>query len=203
MNKNNKAKSKKSKLNAKPDDDAPDREATAATGNKAVTTPRPIETGKTNGEPSEERVLNLYERIRMAHTNKQIELLGIIYRLVAPFGSTDNQNRLFQFDLFSLNNELLDKLEHALSSTLSSTMHQKNASSSTPTPTASTTTTTTLSSTSSSSSTSLITNSKSLNKSNQIRSSSSNLNSITNSSSTTNSTSSQNSANKLIKKLIK
>jgi transcription initiation factor IIF auxiliary subunit len=68
-----------------------------------------------NSNPiSNERMILLFEKINTVCLNKQIDLLSRILSLVQPYSFTDAQNRLFKFDLFSLDTNVIEKLEDIL-----------------------------------------------------------------------------------------
>ncbi|RNA41688.1 hypothetical protein BpHYR1_010965, partial [Brachionus plicatilis] len=56
-----------------------------------------------------QRMLKLYDKIALVHSSKQFDLLAKICGLVKPFSFT--QNSLFNFDLFSLDLSVVEKLE--------------------------------------------------------------------------------------------
>ena len=71
-----------------------------------------------NSKPSErfnkDRLIRIFQKINTARINKQFEVLNQIYLLVSPYATTDTQKRLFQFDLFSLETNVIEKLEDLL-----------------------------------------------------------------------------------------
>ena len=56
----------------------------------------------------------LFEKINTVCLDKQVDLLRRILSLVQPYSFTDKQNRLFKFDLFSLDANVIEKLEDIL-----------------------------------------------------------------------------------------
>ena len=60
---------------------------------------------------SEARMLQIFEKINQACSNRQLDKLTKIFTLVEPYSFTDTQRSLFKFDLFSLDTRVIEKLE--------------------------------------------------------------------------------------------
>ncbi len=71
----------------------------------------------TTAKLSPERMLKLFEQINIVCSKKQINLLAEIYNLVKPLSFIDSTNNLFKFDLFSLEPNVIEKLEDLLLNT--------------------------------------------------------------------------------------
>jgi hypothetical protein len=67
-----------------------------------------------SGNQTLERMFRLFKAINLLCSNRETDSLTKIFELVEKFGSTDVKNRLFQFDLFSLDLNTLEKLESIL-----------------------------------------------------------------------------------------
>ena len=61
-----------------------------------------------------DRLIRISQKIKWACENKRFDTLNQIYLLVSPYASTDMQARLLQFDLFSLEMSVIEKLEDIL-----------------------------------------------------------------------------------------
>jgi len=63
---------------------------------------------------SNERMLRIFDKINYVCASKQIDILAKVYQLVAPLSFIDSTNNLFKFDLFSLELNVIEKLEDLL-----------------------------------------------------------------------------------------
>lgn len=73
------------------------------------------------------RMLKLYEKIAIVHSSKQFDLLAKICGLVKPFSFTENS--LFNFDLFTLDLSVVEKLESLIMQSTQAHSTQKNSAS--------------------------------------------------------------------------